>query len=387
MRRALRWLACLLPPGYVLAIAGLFYLVIEFLAWQVAGSFKGFFWPANGAAVQEIFRMRNAWLTAAAAAYGAWRVLAFHPFYRSSYAAWLKQTPWTSRYPLPMGPIRLAAPDVAVAAILLAATHSFTAAWLWIPVMLLVGHGMAVALALFWTGPRWTAYAIGFLLGLLVLVSREPIMVLATAVAISLAAHGGIRSSLARFPWDRSDATIPFLLGLFKRPPEVSAQALGYPYDGLSPHPPELCLPLRDGIALSLLPAWWAFAAIEVLPEKAAIGVAMLCVYFLPFQVGIRSLVYLAVYWPPISLWGRIVTGRWIIPGYDQALAAPLLATVLGIGLAAAGIRYKLSLQLVLPACISAVTLVTLTMGPSLLRVAAHRRLSARPSARPAELD
>ena len=366
MRRPLRWLVRLLPPGWVLAIALSFYLMVEFLAWQVAGGFRDFFWPANAAAVQEIFKVRDSVLLAAAMFYGVWRIAAFHPFCHPSYAEWLKLTPWTIRHPLPVGPVRLAAQDLVVAGILAAAMHSSITARQWGPVMLLTGHSMAVGLTLFWTGPRWTAYAVGFLLGVLMLVSRQPNIALTVAAATSLAAHVGLQSSLARFPWERSEALTRFLMGLAGRQADLPKQVLGYPYDGLSPRSPGPSLPLRDGIALSLLPAWWAFAAIEVLPKDGAAVAAVPCVYLLPSLVIGRCVTYLAVCRPPISLWGRIMTGRWIIPGYDQALAAPLLATPLGIGLGVMGVRYNAPLQFVLPACIAAVMLATLTMGPSL---------------------
>jgi hypothetical protein len=365
MRRTLRWLARLLPPDYVLASALLFYLIVEFLAWWVAGSLEDLFRPAMGAAVHEVFKLRDAALIAASCFYGIWRVVAFHPFYRPSYAEWLKLTPWTSRYPLPEGPIRLAAQDLIVAGILVATMHSSTTARQLIPVMLLTAHSMANGLALYWTGTRRIAYAIGFLLGLLVLASREPNIALAVAAATSLVAHAGIRRSLARFPWETPEAVTRFLLGLIGRKSELPKQALGYPYDGLSPCLPEP-LPLRDGIALSLLPAWWAFVFIEVTPKDGAGAAAVFCLYLLPGLVIGRCVSYLAICRPPISLWGRIMTGRWILPGYDRALAAPLLATTLAIGLAVAGVRYHAPAQFVLPACIATVSLVTLTMGPSL---------------------
>src|SRR5689334_10874057 len=43
----------------------------------------------------------------AAAFYGMYRAVVFHPFCREDYRKWLEQTPWTVHRPLPMGPIPL----------------------------------------------------------------------------------------------------------------------------------------------------------------------------------------------------------------------------------------------------------------------------------------
>ncbi len=120
------------------------------------------------------------------------------------------------------------------------------------------------------------------------------------------------------------DALTRFFLGLVGRQAELPKAVIGFPYEGLSPQPPAPPLPLVDGVALSLLPACWAFAAIMILPgEQGAAMVGLPFMYLLPGLAAHRCVVYLITCRPPISFWGRIVTFRWIIPGYDRALAAP----------------------------------------------------------------
>jgi hypothetical protein len=360
-------LARTLPRDYVLVLGVLFYLFIEALARLAAGNWRNFLLPPMNADVQDIFKVRDSVLIMAATCYGIWRVAAFHPFYRPAYAEWLKQTPWTSRNPLPAGPIHLVIQDLVVAAVFVAAMHSSALPRQWIPVAILVGHSMAAGLAVFWTGPRAIAYTIGTLLGLLVLVLKDLKMALVVAISTSLVAHGGIRASRDRFPWEMPEAVARFFLGLIGRKAEMPKRVIGYPYDGLSPQPPEPTLPLADGIALSLLPAWWNFAANANLSNDDDVaGLGTLCMYVLLGLIARRSVVYLINCRPPISLWGRIMTGRWIIPGYDRALLAPLVAPIVGIGLLAFGIRSEVPLKFVVPACIAAVLLVTLNMGPSL---------------------
>jgi hypothetical protein len=127
-------------------------------------------------------------------------------------------------------------------------------------------------------------------------------------------------------------------------------------------------LPLADGVALGLLPAWWAFAASANAPDEniAATLVGIPLLYFVPALLAGRCLIYLSSCRPPISLWGRIMTFRWIIPGYDRALGAPLLVPFLIGGIFYFGHQWHLPLRYVFTSCIATALLVTLNMGPSL---------------------
>ena len=71
-------------------------------------------------------------------------------------------------------------------------------------------------------------------------------------------------------------------------------------------------------------------------------------------------------YRPPISLLGRIATGRWIIPSYDRALVAPL-AGLLIVG-AALPRLISVSAQpsaFEMPILVTTVLLVVLLSGPT----------------------
>ena len=54
--------------------------------------------------------------------------------------------------------------------------------------------------------------------------------------------------------------------------------------------------------------------------------------FVIPLMV-VHRLPYFPGHVPPISLWGRIRTGRLIIPGYDRVFLPPMLALVIGVGL------------------------------------------------------
>jgi hypothetical protein len=80
----------------------------------------------------------------------------------------------------------------------------------------------------------------------------------------------------------------------------------------------------------------------------------------------IRIVVYFSTHRPPISVFGRLATGRWIIPSYDRAFLAPVVGlVVLGSLLPHfIGINMHPS-PLELPLVVTAVLLIALVPGPS----------------------
>ena len=95
-------------------------------------------------------------------------------------------------------------------------------------------------------------------------------------------------------------------------------------------------------------------------------GVAYLLLMYAGFPLVIgRIASYMSGHAPPISLWGRIRTGRLIIPAYDVVFFAPLLTiftAIVGVFFVESRlIPYEYSL----PATCGLVLLVSLTVGPS----------------------
>jgi hypothetical protein len=133
-------------------------------------------------------------------------------------------------------------------------------------------------------------------------------------------------------------------------------------FDALSPSPP--AAPTRWWAAAvgSALVGWWAFVALQLAwpPEVSGRREAQSLVIALGMALGLgRWLMYAAGYASPLSLRGRLATGRIVIPGYDKILVAPfciLLAAIawpevanrLSLGLpATVGIGYGMLLLLV----------------------------------------
>ena len=260
------------------------------------------------------------WWAIAAGAYGLVRVKRYHPLVRRDYAGWLAATPWRPGRPLPLGPPHLVWEDGVFAAVVL-----YGSPW---PAASVVAFAVPYALfAVYVTlgGPdrRWLASTVGLATGGVVLAWPHawPVSVLAAAAVV--ACDVGVRRSLAEVPWTRPVATAD-------RAAVAARAASGW---ALAPVPPPAALAVGDAWAITIVASWcvygsmWQLAAAD--PKDADEQLAVV-VLGLALAAMLRLGVYTTEYQPPISSWGRVRTGRLLLPGYDRMLIAPLV----GAGLA-----------------------------------------------------
>ncbi|HUG94311.1 MAG TPA: hypothetical protein VML55_26005 [Planctomycetaceae bacterium] len=333
-----RWLRVVLPGSEVLAIFLGVYALFEAFYWferVVLGAVPG----------QELTRIRDLVVLAAAVHYGLARVTRFHPLYDNSYREWLEKTPWTAARPLPVGPVHLVPQDaIVVLGLTLMTLPRLASHPAMVPLGFLCGYLAAQALSLWPTGAKPFAYAVAFGLGLVVRFWSMPLVALGIAAALYVPAYLGLRHSLRRFPWD-----VPgfFRLSWWKSLQNPTGehdlqgprqQILGWPYDRLTPRPDPPSISGLDASLISLLAGWWiyAIAAFFIDAAGAAAQPQVFVWWLVPVSfgllaigAGIRSTLYCWAHKPPISVWGRIRTFRWIIPGYDRAVMAPAAALVL----------------------------------------------------------
>src|SRR5206468_2561549 len=138
----------------------------------------------------------------------------------------------------------------------------------------------------------------------------------------------GLRRSLRHWPWD-----LPWhkyrALQIVGGPVD---RRLGWPFDRLGPEFPERIIGVRgrDGVLASLLAGWWLYALSSLFtdPDARFYLPYMILAYLTTFGPAIRLFRYAKGYAPPIGLWGRIVTLRWLMPSYDQILVTPAVALV-----------------------------------------------------------
>ena len=120
---------------------------------------------------------------------------------------------------------------------------------------------------------------------------------------------------------------------------------------------------------ISLLLGWCIFGLEALIPDRRD-RLLLPTFFLLPETVFLfsgRIHFYFAGYADPISLWGRIWTLRWIIPGYDKALLGPLLTMLAAPAVVIPGWAAGVPLEIALPMAISMVCLVALVTPPALL--------------------
>lgn len=366
MIRAIRWVWLVLPPGWCVALFLLFYLAVETLClW-----FR--YHLGLDEAMAGVWRMRDIVVGQACFLYGAFRVVGFHPLFRPEYRRWLESTPWTRQRPLPVGPVHLVVQDAVVLAVVLALLHTGGVVLLQVLVAFAFAYHLAAAVSLWPTGLRWRCYAILFVLGAVILVVQKPVAAVALLAAIYPFTHLSLSRSLEQFPWQ-----LPEWWPRFELKPNATRdgrkpgqQILGWPYDLLQPLKPSAGIGLFDGTAVSLLLGWWAYAGLTNVPndqqhDRAGLAMVMLVMTLLAGILG-RFLLYCATYWWPISLWGRLWTGRWIIPRYDRVFVAPLLALAVPIAVAWAVGPTRFTQPMETALTISLVVCIVLNVGPRL---------------------
>jgi hypothetical protein len=119
-----------------------------------------------------------------------------------------------------------------------------------------------------------------------------------------------------------------------KRRPRVG---LAWPLDRVGPASPPQPIRQSVGFAAAALWGWWTFVLLNLLHTWGdgigqemlrTIVVTQLPVFGVTFAL-LRVFKYCLQYWSPISLWGRLWTGRLIIPGYDYVFISPLIICVI----------------------------------------------------------
>jgi|GEM_PF-5277099 len=260
-----------------------------------------------------------------------------HPLFRSTYRDWLKTTPWQPSQPLPLGDVMLEPKDFLLLAFATAlAFQSPLLLMMAVPVVFLSLHLVVVETSLSMTKTKFESYCLLF--GSIGILWLFPNMVLTVVALLALEPikRRGHRRLLEAFPWDhikqlpseerrrtkpllghyhatrsdidveepdRTDALlISSLLGLIGL---TVASYLPKPFD-LSASAPEM----RDLLRTVVVAIPGAFAVMRLVR----------------FKVPYRS---------PLDLFGRVFTGRLILPDHDRVYIVPILLLLVAAASAA----------------------------------------------------
>lgn len=294
--------------------------------------------PGNTAAISnmpEVINFHTSILGVAAAIFAAFRLLRFHPACNRAYATWLKLSPWTPDKPLPAGPVHLVWQDALVVGVLTAVAYwDHVNALLPVTVFILV-YLAGFTFLLAFTRQSGPCLILGFLWPVLILPEAKGLPSLGILAAIACTIWYGHKQSLKAFPWDFIKAAPRSLLnaeirigGLGTSSAAGTQFNLGWPFLALSPKVRPPSVSQRTSVALGALAGWWSFCIIrgsgmDPLPEFV--------LFFAIFAAFIRVGVYRSGVVAPFNIWGRIVTGRIVVPGYDKVYVTPLAVVVLGV--------------------------------------------------------
>lgn len=342
LRSGIRWYRQIMPwPGvtlaaifaYLLTEAAMLPLEVK-LGWQQPPH-----WWASHNPIGAYLCLMGAMV------YGLLRAIYFSPVWRVNYRRWLATVPWNAAQPLPDGPVLLVPQDLIPTALLTLGSlrlSEFHQQVHWYLVGGLASGAWLLASlpVLFLVGPRWIAFAVSFAAGGVIRFAGDS-SVLASGLycgMLALTQYGHYRA-LQRFHlWDLNwldrQGLAQSLAGDHQALIQAQSQQLGWPHEPLAPQPdrlPRLLTPLKGGL-LALLIAWQidsACVAIEQLSgQQFHSGALILFVSVTAFIMAIaRCALYMSGHAAPLGLFGRLATGRLIIPGYDQIFLAP--ATVL----------------------------------------------------------
>ena len=301
----------------------------------------------------------------AALLFGLWRVYAFHPLANPDYSQWLKQMPWTPGRPLPMGSVLPGAIDTIVVALLcwMAGT-----VWPASPIAPLLTYLVALTLAACivagFTRQRRVLYVILFGVGVAVRLAFNPffsLVVLAILLPLEVLI---LRRSLEPGRWPKHGFTI----GVLSDQRRLRSVELGWPFAVLGPWAHSRYVVWPHTLILALLPGWFLWAALShpTLNAEQERGVVEIFSGVLVLLIIPRAFVWVIGHRAPISLFGRLATGRWIIPGYDRVFLACLLAVLAVMGGEIVLYRFAVPIAIGQRVVVSAWVYLLLAVGPSL---------------------
>ena len=314
------------PPPWVMVTFVISCGLISAVIWLIAAVAR--MDPQTVFAMQEIVIVWKVLLGAAAGFYAVYRLGRFHPACNRGYREWLKLSPWTAAKPLPLGPAHLVWQDAAVVGALAAiAGYAHVNPLLPVGVFgLIYGGGMTFLLGLTGSG---ACLVLGFLWPALMLPAMSGWPMTAIIVVLLAVIWLGHQKSLKRFPWpnlgEKSVWQTDITIG--------GMPNAGWPYSRLSPKFSSSPVSIAASFLVSILIGWWFYCLnvyLQSPPEMIQFPPEVILVFGVAAAL-FRVLGYCMSITTPFNLWGRLVTGRLIVPGFDRVFLTPLAVVLLAI--------------------------------------------------------
>jgi hypothetical protein len=319
LRRFRTWLRDVFPAEF--AIAGVLTLFAISAVFSLIRVQLGIHQPW---APLETTAVLSAWV--GAVLYAAFRVYYFHPVENRPYGTWLAGSPWRFPDRLPLGPLHCAWQDAFVIGLLTLIVPSDYSR-LAIPTLFLFGYAICHVYSLARLEIYWPGYIVLFLSGCLLLRVEEPWWRFIWTALMVPAVIFGVQELIRRFPF--SDAERDWLRLTSKAEPEtVMPPTAGWPVPPARIERWSWSISHANAALMAAIAGWLLFCVAERFQEVPNFRDGMLKVltFISVACVAGRLGIYTIGYAPPISLLGRLATGRVVIPHYDSVFVAPLVA-------------------------------------------------------------
>jgi len=300
-----------LPPRHIVLICCVAYLLTYLV--------DLYFIYLGLSEIKEIGAIRMHILVVASAFYALYRVLNFHPFYSRKYREWLCLTPWSIEKPLPKGPIHLIWADlITLVPLTILAYSNFSTAVL-VPFIVFLSVYLVMICITFVADRASLVVLCLFLAPFTIYPFANRYFAALVLMLIYIICRVGLRQFFRGFPWNtkywKADKEL--------REQAIRQRVIGWPFKYLNVYG-TYEISILGAFILSLLLTWWLHVFFG---DPLFIGLSIMLSFYIAFS---RAVIYAGIYRPPISLLGRIFTGRLIIPRYDKIFIAPICILLAG---------------------------------------------------------
>lgn len=306
-----------LPPRHITILLCTVYLITYLMD----------FWCINlGISVpKEVGIIRMPFLVLASALYGYYRVRSFHPFYSRKYREWLCLTPWSIEKPLPRGPVHLIWADLITLVPLTILAYSNFSIVAFVPFIVFLSVYLVMICITFVPNKASLVVLCLFLVPFTFYPFANRYFAVLVLILLYIICWVGLHQFLSGFPWNTRYWKAEPVKEL--REQAIRQHLIGWPFEYLNVYG-TYEISILGAFILSLLLTWWLHVTKWIFIDSR------LVTFFFLFVLNVaifRTVTYGGIHRPPISLLGRIFTGRLIIPGYDKIYVAPICILLAGV--------------------------------------------------------
>jgi hypothetical protein len=277
--------------------------------------------------IKEIGGIRMPFVVIFSAWYGYYRVRSFHPFYSRKYREWLCLTPWSIEKPLPRGPVHLIWADlITLVPLTILAYSNFSIAVL-VPLIVFLSVYLVMICITFMADRASLVVLCFFLVPFTFYPFANRYFAVLVLILLYIICRVGLHQFLRGFPWNTRYWKADPVKEL--REQAIRQHMIGWPFEYLNVYRTSK-ISISGAFILSLLLTWWLHVTQWFFIDPRLVK------FFFIFVLNValfRALAYGGIQRPPISLLGRIFTGRLIIPRYDKIFVAPICILLAGIAL------------------------------------------------------